>query len=275
MSQDLNLVEHYGGGGLLAAIEAGLAKLGKSSKTATVEDLGPVDEFHIGGRSATVELSQRLDVSPGTRLLDVGCGIGGTSRFFASTTGCQVTGIDLSPTYVDVARTLTEWTGLSDQVAFEAGSALEMPFANESFDRAVQLHVGMNIDDKAALFAEIARTLRPGGRLAVYDILRVGAGDLEYPVPWASDTSQSFVGDPEDYRTSLEAAGFEVDTRDRRQFAMDFFAAQAARATGTSGPPPLGLHLIIGADTPTKLGNLRSAIDAGTLAPVEFICSLK
>ncbi len=114
MGEDSDLVEHYGGGGLLGAIEAGLSELGKSPATATVDDLAPVDEFHIGGRSATVELSARLEVDSQTRLLDVGCGIGGTSRFFASTTGCQVTGIDLSPTYVEVARTLTEWTGLGN-----------------------------------------------------------------------------------------------------------------------------------------------------------------
>jgi SAM-dependent methyltransferase len=274
MGEDSDLVEHYGGGGLLGAIEAGLSELGKSPATATVDDLAPVDEFHIGGRSATVELSARLEVDSQTRLLDVGCGIGGTSRFFASTTGCQVTGIDLSPTYVEVARTLTEWTGLGHRVGFEAGSALGLPFEEDSFDRAVQLHVGMNIADKAALFAEIARVLRPGGRLGVYDVVRQGEGEIVFPVPWASDRSQSFVADAEEYRSALEGAGFEVSVRDRRQFALEFFETQARRAVESSGPPPVGLHLIIGADTPLKLGNLRGAITEGILAPVEFIATL-
>ncbi len=274
MGQDSDLVEHYGGAGLLAAIEAGLSELGRSPQTATLEDLAPVDEFHIGGRSATVELSQQLGVSSQARLLDIGCGIGGTSRFFASTTGCEVMGIDLSPTYVDVARTLTGWTGLSHLVGFEAGSALELPFEDDSFDRAVQLHVGMNIADKAALFAEIARVLRPGGRLGVYDVVRQGEGEIVFPVPWASDPSHSFVADGEEYRLALEAAGFEVSARDRRRFALEFYETQARRAVESSGPPPLGLHLIIGGDTRLKLGNLRAAITGGVLAPVEFIGSL-
>lgn len=80
MDDGANLVDHYGGGDLLAAIEAGLAQLGKTSLTVTVEDLAPVDEFHIGGRSATVELCERLDVGPDMELLDVGCGIGGPVR---------------------------------------------------------------------------------------------------------------------------------------------------------------------------------------------------
>lgn len=274
MAQDSDLIGHYGDGDLLAAIEGGLAELGKTPPTATLEDLAPVDEFHIGGRSATIELSERLAVASTMELLDIGCGIGGTSRFFASTTGCRVTGIDLSPTYIDVARTLSEWTALSDQVQFEAGSALDLPFDDDSFDRAVQLHVGMNIDNKEALFTEIARVLRPGGRFGVYDIVRQGEGDISYPVPWASDSSQSFVASSDTYQSALEAAGFEVTVRDRRQFALDFFATQARRAVDNSGPPPLGLHLIIGADASQKLGNLRAAITDGIVAPVEFICSL-
>lgn len=274
MAEDSDLVEHYGGTGLLAAIEAGLSELGRSPQTATVDDLAPVDEFHIGGRSASVELSQQLEVSAETRLLDIGCGIGGTSRFFASTAGCEVVGIDLSPTYVDVAETLTGWTGLSHLAGFKAGSAMDLPFEDNSFDRAVQLHVGMNIADKAALFEEIARVLRPGGRLGVYDVVRQGEGELTFPVPWASDPSHSFVAEAAVYRSALQSAGFAVVERDRRQFALEFFETQARRAVESSGPPPLGLHLIIGGDARLKLGNLRAAIGDGVLAPVEFIGSL-
>ena len=274
MGQDADLIQHYGGGGLLKAIEAGLAASGKSPQSATVEDLAPVDEFHVGGRSATVALCERLDIDADMELLDIGCGIGGTARFLAAETDCRVTGVDLSPTYVEIAKALSEWTGLGSRCRFEAGSALGLPFADDSFDRAVQLHVGMNIADKAALFAEIARVLRPGGRFGVYDIVRQGSAELSYPVPWASDESQSFVSDGASYRDALESAGFVVNERDRRQFALDFFAAQTAKAATGSGPPPLGLHLTIGADTATKLGNLRKAVVAGTLAPVEFICDL-
>lgn len=274
MAHGADLIEHYGGDGLLMAIEAGLAAAGTSPERATVEDLAPVDEFHVGGRGATTALCDQLDIVPGQEVLDIGCGIGGTARFVASNNSCRVTGIDLNPTYVDVARTLTGWTGLSDRIRFEAGSALELPFDDDSFDRAVQLHVGMNIGDKTGLFAEVARVLRPAGRLAVYDIVRVGTDPIPYPMPWASDESQSFVADPTGYRHALEGAGFVVTERDRRQFAVDFFAAQSGGNSSRSGPPPLGVHLIIGSDAPAKLGNLRNAIVDGVLAPMEFICEV-
>lgn len=269
-----DLSDHYGGADLLTAIESGLTAMGGSPATATVEQLGAVDEFHVGGRPATVELCEQLGVTADMRVLDVGCGIGGTSRHLAATTGCRVTGIDLHPGFVEVARTLTRWTGLDDRVDFEAGSALDLPHRTSSFDRAVMLHVGMNIADKARLFAEIARVLRPGGRLGIYDLVRRREGEVTLPVPWASDDHHSHLGTEAEYRTALEGAGFEVRSRDRHQFALDFFAAQVRRAKESSGPPPLGLHLIIGPDTPGRLGNLRDAIVEGVLSPVELVATL-
>jgi SAM-dependent methyltransferase len=273
MSVDADLVEHYGGGELLASIEAGLEAMGLTPITAGVDVLGPVDEFHVGGRAATTELCNRLGVDADMTLVDIGCGIGGTARFLASTFGCSVTGVDLAPNYVAVARELTEWTGLSDRVRFEVGSALEMPFDADSFDGAVQLHVGMNIDDKQRLCDEVFRILRRGGRFGLYDIMRTSDGPLTFPVPWATDESMSFVDELPTYRGALEAAGFEVEhVLDRGEFAIDFFASMRKKTTESGGPPPLGLHLILGPDAPLKIANMVEAITAGTIAPVEIIC---
>jgi ubiquinone/menaquinone biosynthesis C-methylase UbiE len=272
MAQDEEIASHYSGEQLLPAIEAGLAALGSSPATATIDELGPVDEFHIGGRPATTELCEQLEVNADSEVLDVGSGIGGTARFISATFGCGVTGIDLTPEYVDVARTLSEWTGLSHKLRFELGSALDMPFPADSFDLATQLHVGMNIEDKVSLCAEVFRVLRPGGRFAVYDIMRHTEGDHGFPVPWASDASMSFVDSPDAYRRALEAAGFVIASqRDRRQFALDAFETQRRQVAELGGPPPLGLNLIIGSDTPVKIGNLLAALEAGVLAPVEMI----
>lgn len=267
------LVGHYGGSGLLASIEAGLAGTGKSSTTVTVEDLGPVDEFHVGGRAATTELCERLGVTRDDHILDVGCGIGGTGRFITDLSGCEVTGVDLAPNYISIARVLTEWTGLAGRARHETASALDMPFEDGLFDKAVQLHVGMNIADKTALFREVHRVLRPGGRFGLYDIMSVADGTIEFPVPWATDESMSFVEDLPTYRDALESAGFEIaELRNRGQFAIEFFGAMRAKAAAAGGPPPLGLHLILGDDAPTKLANMVDAITAGVIAPVEIIC---
>ncbi|MFT7602326.1 MAG: SAM-dependent methyltransferase, partial [Acidimicrobiales bacterium] len=160
-----------------------------------------------------------------------------------------------------------------NRARYETASALDMPFEDGSFDKAVQLHVGMNIADKSALFREVHRVLRPGGRFGVYDMMSVADGMIEFPVPWATDESMSFVEDLSTYRDALESAGFEiVELRNRRQFAVDFFGAMRAKTAAAGGPPPLGLHLILGKDAPTKLVNMVDGIAAGTIAPVEMIC---
>ncbi len=273
MSADGDLVDHYGGAELLGSIEAGLRAMGRTSATADVDVLGPVDEFHVGGRPATTELCRQLGIESSSALVDIGCGIGGTARFLASTFDCDVTGVDLAPNYVAVARELSAWTGLGDRVRFEVGSALDMPFEADRFDGAVQLHVGMNIEDKQRLCDEVFRILRPGARFGLYDIMRTSADPLRFPVPWASSESMSFVDDLPTYRAALEAAGFEVEAiRDRGAFAVEFFTAMREKSASTGGPPPLGLHLILGHDAPLKLANMVDAIVAGTIAPIEIIC---
>lgn len=276
MSVEIQLVDHYESDGLLAAIERGLAALGKSRADVTVDDLGPVDEFHMGGRAATIRLIEQLGFGPADHVLDIGSGIGGTARLLASTTGCRVTGLDLVPGYVDIARELSQWTALEAQTSFEVGSAVDMPLAESSYDGATLLHVGMNIDDKAALFAEVRRVLRPGATLGVYDIMRAGAGEVTYPVPWASDASTSFLGDRQTYEDALAAAGFDVvAVDDRSATAIETFAAMRARAADQGGPPPVGLHLIMAGPTPAKLANMVAALGAGMIAPTEIVCTAR
>ena len=133
---------HYTRGNLLAAIETGLRASGKSPDTVGVEDLAPVDEFHIGGRPATEALLAQLELSPETRALDVGCGMGGSARFAHARFGCRVSGVDLTREFIEVARALSDWVGFGNALDFHCASALETPFDTQRFDAAFQLHVG-------------------------------------------------------------------------------------------------------------------------------------
>src|SRR5215204_3421180 len=164
-SSDLEVADHYTHGDLERAILAGLRALGRDADDIRPEDLAAIDEFHIGGQSATDELAAQLDLKPGTTLLDLGSGLGGPARLFARQYGCSVIGLDLTPEYVLVAARLTELVGLQDRAEFRVGSALELPFAGSSFDRATLLHIGMNIPDKERLCREVYRVLKPGGLL--------------------------------------------------------------------------------------------------------------
>lgn len=274
ISDDL-ISDHYDQDRLLSSIEEGFGRLGKPLDSLTIDDLAAVDEFHTGGRPATEALLGRLDLTADMAVLDVGCGLGGPARYCATTFGCRVTGIDLTPSYIEAATALTGWVGLDGSVDFRVMSAQDLAFEQHTFDAAYLLHVGMNVEDKAGLFGAIAQVLRPGGRLAVYDLMRTDTGDLSYPLPWSSVEATSRVATPANYEAGLADAGFElVSSHDHSELAEPFIAAIKGQADGpppVGGPPAVGLHLLMGDAVGAKLQNVVAALDAGIISPIEII----
>lgn len=267
-TMETRVAEHYTSGALQTAISAGWKELRAVSDAAPVDQLAGVDEFHIGGRPATEMVCERMELAPGMKVLDVGCGLGGSARFMAGRFGVDVEGVDLTPEFVQVGNELTREVGLDGKVRLVEGSALALPHEEGVFDRASVLHVGMNIEDKRGLFAEISRVLRPGGLLAVYDVMRVGEGALDFPVAWAQDQSTSFVAPVADYQKAAELAGLSVQAIEKKkELGLEFFAKMKARMA-ESGPPPLGLHIVMGKDAGVKAGNMAGNITKGAIAPV-------
>ena len=273
MKLEQSVARHYTHGSLEPAILEALTASGKDLDRLAPTDLAPVDEFHIGGRQATADLAAQTEFGAGLHLLDIGCGLGGASRYFAHERGCRVTGIDLTEEYVRVAEALALRVGLENRVSYRHGSVLDLPFAPQTFDGAYMLHVGMNIDDKKKAFAEIRRVLQPGASFAIYDVMREsGEGELSFPVPWATSPEASFVESAATYRRFLEGAGFAVEKeRSRREFAIEFFRQMRARAAETGGPPPLDLHILMGASAPQKVANMIDNLERGLIAPTEII----
>ncbi len=271
MTDHQAVTRHYTHGGLLTAFEAALEASGRTIANVTIDDLAPADEFHVGGRRASAHLINQLDIAPESHVLDVGCGIGGTARFTADRFRCRVSGLDLTPEYVETGNALCGWVGLNRRIDLHQGSALDMPFPPDSHDGGYMMHVGMNIAEKSDLFAEIHRVLKPGSLFGVYDVMRTGGGDLTYPLPWASDADFSFVETLEVYESALADAGFDVvNVRERGEFALEFFKELRA-AAAASGPQPLGLHIVLGETAAVKIKNLVGNITAGHIAPVEMI----
>ena len=196
-------------------------------------------------------------------------------RYFAAEHGCAVTGIDLTEEFVRVAGSLTSRTKLDGLVEFRQGSALQLPFGRDTFDRAYMIHVGMNIADKVGIFREVRRVLQPAGLFTIFDIMRTGdgrSGDgaIRYPVPWALSEETSFVATVKEYRDALQNAGFRVaQERGRGPFAIAFTERMMARMA-QGGPPALGLHLLMGEKTPFMVGNILAAMKEGVLEPVEL-----
>jgi MPBQ/MSBQ methyltransferase len=270
MSSEAKVAGHYGRGKLEESILAAVAREGKDPENLTAVDLAAVDEFHVGGLEATQELAAHMELRPGLRLLDVGSGIGGPARYFAAEYSCSVMGIDLTEEFVRVATSLTHRTKLDRLAEFRQGSALQLPFAPATFDRAYMIHVGMNIADKAGIFREVRRVLKPAGLFTIYDIMRTGEGPIRYPVPWAASEETSFVGTSKEYRDALHSAGFQIaQERGRGPFAIAFTERLMARMAQT-GPPALGLHLLMGEKAPIMAGNMLAMMKAGVLEPVEL-----
>jgi len=271
MDTERRVAQHYTRGNLEASLVAALRASGKDPERLQAEDLAGVDEFHFGWRAASMALAQDLGLQPGTQVLDVGSGIGGPARLFAGVFGSRVTGIDLTAEFVEVANAMTRRCGLAERASFHHGSALALPFAAGSFTAATQLHVGMNIANKARLFTEVKRVLRPGGRYAVYDIMQTRPGSLPFPMPWSPGPETSFVEPPETYRRLLRDAGFTLESEtDRSAMTLELLAAMRARQAA-EGPSPLGPELLMGPEFRLRLGNAVASLEAGLIAPTQII----
>ena len=272
MSIERRVAEHYARGDVGAAIIAALEAAGKDVSRLSLDDLAQVDEFHARGRAATVELMAALGLSAGMRVLDVGSGVGGPSRYVAATYGCHVVGIDLTEEFCRAAALLSERAGLGDRTEYRPGDALATPFADGAFDAAYTQHVAMNIADKAGLYAEVSRVLKPGARFGIYDLLQGDGGEVLYPVPWARDPATSFVVRPGELRALLEAAGFDVVSwRDTAAEARLWLEQMHARMAEPD-PPPNTLRLLFGDEAQAMVQNLSRNLLEERVVPTEAIC---
>ncbi len=250
------VAEHYKKRALDDVILAALKAAGKDIEHLTPDDLAPVDKFHSGGRNATVRLAQLAQINGSERVLDVGCGIGGPSRFLANKFGCQVTGLDFTAEFVALAAMLAQRTRLADKVTYRQGDALDLPFADASFDIVWSQNAAMNIADRDRLYGEMRRVLVPGGRLALQEIAAGPGGEPFYPAPWADDKSISFLSTPHATRAALERIGFRVIAwQDTTQEALEQQMART-KALESASLPPLGLHILIGEAFPTVTKNM-------------------
>jgi SAM-dependent methyltransferase len=252
---------------ILDALEAA----GKDVDALTVDDLAPVDGFHIRGRAATEELARWADVQPDHLLLDVGCGLGGTGRYLAATVGCRAVGLDVTKEYCRVAEMLSARVGMTDKTVFRQGSALALPFADGHFDVVWTEHVQMNIADKAGFYSEMARVLKPGGLFAFHDIFTGVQGGLRFPVPWAAEPSINHLIAVDDLEVLMADWGFEpVRWEDKTEASTAFFE-ESLRRLPAEEQPTVGLHLLMGNNAPTKFANMLRNLEENRVRVVQAV----
>jgi ubiquinone/menaquinone biosynthesis C-methylase UbiE len=267
-----DVANHYSGGGDLSSVIAdSLQRAGKDLDKLTTADLASVDEFHIRGRKATLELVQALNLDVSSRVLDIGSGLGGPARTLAESFGCHVTGIDLTQAFCDAATTLSRWVGLSGRVDFRQGDATSLPFGDAVFDAAMTIHVAMNIAAKDRMYAEARRVLKPGGRFVAYDVLQGEGGDVLYPVPWAREPSISHLATPETMPILLTDAGFRIlGVEDSTEEGQRWFEEIAERMRITA--PAVTFQSFLGNDFPAMARNQVVNLRERRIRTLSYVC---
>ena len=262
---------YYSPNDLYNSIMEGLNNIGKELSEVTLDDLQPVDEFHIRGDTATKELIKLAGFTPDMHILDVGCGIGGSTRRLSHETGCSVTGIDLSDEYIDTAERLTQLLNMQERVKFHAARALELPFEDNTFDGVWSIQMNMNVEDKLLWLKEVYRVLKPGARAILYEVCGHKNTPLYFPVPWAQDDSMSFLVPPDAFRDVITSAGFDIKVwNDKTDLAQKAFS-QMTEPKGEPNLPELGVHLLVGKDILTKAYNLHLNLDEQRVSLIETV----
>jgi SAM-dependent methyltransferase len=266
------IAEHWAKKDVYGLIVSALQKMSKPLEGLTVEDLAPVDHFHARGLSATVELADRLPVKAGQHLVDIGCGLGGPARYMAKRFQCKVSGVDITPPFVEAGNKLTALLHMEGQVEIELGDGQHLPYPDRHFDGGYTQHVTMNVADRKRFFAEAYRVLKPGALFALTEHGSGPNGDPHHPVPWSADGTGAYLVTPAKTRALLEQAGFEAivieDTG--AKYVAAYKAAMEKAQQGAL--PPLGIHILMGDSASQKVRNAARNIEEGRTHPIQVVC---
>lgn len=272
MSDTNRIARHWARNNIYATILNKLEEMALPLEQVTLKDLAPIDHFHSCGFPATTELADRLDVAPGQHVVDIGCGLGGPARYMANRFQCKVSGVDITPAFVEVANKLTVLLRMQRSVMILNGDGHNLPFSDGFFDGGYTQHVTMNVADRPAFYAEAYRVLKPGGFFAVTEIGMGPRGQPHYPMPWSTDGSGSYLVTPDETCSMLEDTGFtNIDI----EFTWDKYLAgyQVTLAKAELDElPPLGTHLLMGDNALQNIRNSARNIEEQRTQPIALVC---
>ena len=276
MSNNKGLTERqYITTNLFPSILKALKAAGKDINKLTIKDLAPVDAFHIRGVEATKELASLIEIKPDYKILDIGCGIGGSARYLADNYGCFITGIDITEEYCKAAAELSKLLNLEDKTEFRHADVIDLPFENDSFDIVWSEHVQMNVENKQGFYQQIYRVLKPGGKLIFYDVFKGKGEEIYYPVPWADNSSTDFLVEQNETKDLIESLDFKINYwEDKTDLSTNWFSATVTKMKNRK-PSPLGLHLVMGENPNEKFHNMVQNLNEKNITVAQAIVEKK
>ncbi len=252
---------HWTRAGVLARIDAAIIEAGNDPQSLTPEILATVEHLHSGGLATTHDQAERIALTQYSRVLDIGCGIGGPARYLAHTYGCRVDGIDLTPELIETGRVLTERCKLANRVMLQLGNALDLSFPDQTFDVVWCQNVTMNIADKAGLIAGVYRVLKPGGLFTSTEYSVGPGGKIIFPLPWAYDVSINFLDSEDVMRGQFRTAGFRIlEWKNYTNTVIEH-----CERTLAAPPNNLTMQVILGDDAPERQRNSRRNLTEGRI----------
>lgn len=239
MNINQTIIDHYG-------------RKGKTEVADTNQHL------HIGGIKASEFVLAQMDLKADMRVLDIGCGVGGPAILAAQEYGCHVTGVDLTPAFIETANILAQQNNVEHLTDFQTTDASQLHFKDDSFDAAFMFHVGMNIQNKQPVYHEAARVLKEGSIFLIYDILALeNAADMIYPCPWAKTVETSFLEDADTIKAYLDKAGFKISSiKNSQDYALSALEKMLHNTDWSTTP-----------DRHKAMTNLHANIQSNACAP--------
>lgn len=269
-TQDL-VRKHYATSNVFKSVLDALILSGKDINNINIKDLSPVDQFHIRGLKASQELASLCGINEKMKVLDIGCGLGGTARFIALEFGCHVLGVDISEEYCNAASKLSELVGLSSLTEFKSGDAVDLLIDDAKFDLVWSEHVQVNVENKKKYYSEIYRVLKTGGQLAIHEVFQEKPLEIYYPVPWADDESINFISTKSEFENVIKEFGFRIKYMEDKTVVSANWFMKAAEKVKNQEPPPLSLQILMGKNWKEKFINMAKNLSDKRIMVIQGI----